>query len=68
MDFCDHAGLLPTTHFPGYSTDFFDDKHHVALGESYATIPRLAGRRAARNSYQHNYSYPWEGARVVYDA
>ena len=66
--FCDHAELLPTTHFPGYSTDFFDDKHHVALGGSYATIPRLAGRRTVRNFYQHNYLYPWVGARVVYDA
>ncbi|KAI9571718.1 C-type lectin protein [Boletus coccyginus] len=63
----DHTGLFPTTHFPGYSTDFFDDKHHVALGGSYATIPRLAGRRTVRNFYQHNYPYPWVGARVVYD-
>ncbi|KAG8221369.1 C-type lectin protein [Butyriboletus roseoflavus] len=66
--FCDHEGLFPTTHFPGYSTDFFDGKHHVSLGGSYATMPRLAGRRTARNFYQHNYPYPWLGARVVYDA
>ena len=64
----DHAGFFPTTHFPGYSTDFFDDKHHVALGGSYATIPRLAGRRTVRNFYQHNYPYPWVGARVAYNA
>lgn len=63
----DHAGLFPTAHFPGYSTDFFDGKHHVALGASYATMPRLAGRRTVRNFYQHNYPYPWVGARVVYD-
>jgi formylglycine-generating enzyme required for sulfatase activity len=49
-----------------YSTDFFDDKHHVVLGASYATIPRL-GRKTMRNFYQHNYPYPWVGARVVYD-
>ncbi|KIK98122.1 hypothetical protein PAXRUDRAFT_134897 [Paxillus rubicundulus Ve08.2h10] len=64
----DHEGFYPTKHFPGYSTDFFDGKHHVALGGSYATIPRQAGRRTVRNFYQHNYPYPWVGARVVYDA
>ncbi|KAH7907883.1 C-type lectin protein [Hygrophoropsis aurantiaca] len=62
-----HEGLVPTKHFAGYSTDFFDEKHHVALGASYATIPRIAGRRTVRNFYQHNYPYPWVGARVVYD-
>ncbi|KAF5351633.1 hypothetical protein D9756_007503 [Leucocoprinus leucothites] len=63
-----HDGLAPTELFTGYSTDFFDTKHQVVLGASYATIPRLAGRRTVRNFYQHNYPYPWVGARVVYDA
>ncbi|KXN87358.1 hypothetical protein AN958_08910 [Leucoagaricus sp. SymC.cos] len=62
-----HDGLAPTDLFTGYSTDFFDTKHQVVLGASYATIPRLAGRRTVRNFYQHNYPYPWVGARVVYD-
>jgi formylglycine-generating enzyme required for sulfatase activity len=61
-----HEGLVPTKHFTGYSTDFFDGKHHVVLGASYVTIPRLA-RRTLRNFYQHNYPYPWVGARVAYD-
>jgi hypothetical protein len=26
-----HEGLSPTEHFPGYSTDFFDGKHHVVV-------------------------------------
>ena len=26
-----HEGLSPTQHFPGYSTDFFDGKHHVVV-------------------------------------
>lgn len=39
----------------------------VKLGASYATIPRLAGRKTVRNFYQHNYPYPWVGGRVVYD-
>ncbi|KAG6809208.1 hypothetical protein H0H92_001163, partial [Tricholoma furcatifolium] len=62
-----HDGLAPTKLFTGYSTDFFDTKHHVVLGASYATIPRLASRRTVRNFYQHNYPYPWVGGRVVYD-
>ncbi|KAF8971063.1 C-type lectin protein [Flammula alnicola] len=62
-----HDGLVPTKLFTGYSADFFDTKHQVSLGASYATIPRLAGRRTVRNFYQHNYPYPWIGARVVYD-
>ncbi|ESK93671.1 duf323 domain-containing protein [Moniliophthora roreri MCA 2997] len=61
-----HEGLVPTKLFTGYSTDFFDTKHQVVLGASYATIPRLA-RRTVRNFYQHNYPYPWVSARVVYD-
>ncbi|KAH8115420.1 C-type lectin protein [Phellopilus nigrolimitatus] len=62
-----HPGLAPTSVFPGYSSDFFDGKHHVVLGASYATIPRLAGRRTVRNFYQHNYPYAWVSARVAYD-
>ncbi|KAF9528475.1 DUF323 domain-containing protein [Crepidotus variabilis] len=62
-----HEGFVPTNLFTGYSEDFFDFKHHISLGASYATLPRLAGRRTVRNFYQHNYPYPWIGARVVYD-
>jgi len=62
-----HEGLVPTDQFTGYSTDFFDGKHYVVLGASYATIPRLASRRTVRNFYQHNYPYPWVSARVAYD-
>ncbi|KAF8221072.1 hypothetical protein L208DRAFT_1415679 [Tricholoma matsutake] len=62
-----HEGLSPTNLFTGYSTDFFDSKHQVVLGASYATIPRLATRRTVRNFYQHNYPYPWVGGRVAYD-
>ncbi|KAI0314513.1 C-type lectin protein [Amylostereum chailletii] len=62
-----HEGFEPTGIFSGYSSDFFDGKHQVVLGASYATIPRQAGRRTLRNFYQHNYPYAWVGARVVYD-
>ncbi|KAI1792532.1 C-type lectin protein [Ganoderma leucocontextum] len=62
-----HPGFEGTGIFPGYSSDFFDGKHQVVLGASYATIPRLGDRRTVRNFYQHNYPYPWVGARVAYD-
>ncbi|KIY66916.1 hypothetical protein CYLTODRAFT_454937 [Cylindrobasidium torrendii FP15055 ss-10] len=61
-----HDGFVPTKLFTGYSEDFFDGVHHVVLGASYATIPRLC-RRTVRNFYQHNYPYAWVSARVVYD-
>ncbi|KAH9843532.1 C-type lectin protein [Rhodofomes roseus] len=62
-----HEGFAGTAIFPGYSSDFYDTKHQVVLGASYATIPRLGDRRTVRNFYQHNYPYPWVGARVAYD-
>ncbi|KAF9452919.1 DUF323 domain-containing protein [Macrolepiota fuliginosa MF-IS2] len=60
-------GFVPSELYPGYSMDFFDDKHQVVLGGSYATIPRLSERRSMRNWYQRNYPYPWVGGRIVYD-
>ncbi|CAL1712953.1 unnamed protein product [Somion occarium] len=62
-----YEGFVPSRLYPGYSTDFFDTHHQVVIGGSYATIPRLAGRRTVRNYYQHNYPYAWVGARVAYD-
>ncbi|KAF9651042.1 hypothetical protein BDM02DRAFT_3154603 [Thelephora ganbajun] len=62
-----HDSFVGTGIFPGYSSDFFDQKHYVVLGGSYATTPRLAGRRTLRNFYQHNYRYAWTSARVAYD-
>ncbi|TFK79629.1 hypothetical protein K466DRAFT_606000 [Polyporus arcularius HHB13444] len=62
-----HEGFAGTGIFPGYSSDFFDGKHQVVLGASYATIPRIGDRRTVRNFYQHNYPYPWVGARIAYD-
>ena len=32
--------------YPGYTADFFDGKHNVVLGGSWATHPRIAGRRS----------------------
>ncbi|KIY63926.1 hypothetical protein CYLTODRAFT_425697 [Cylindrobasidium torrendii FP15055 ss-10] len=60
-------GFQASLLYPGYSQDFFDGAHNVVLGGSYATIPRIAGRRSVRNWYQRNYPYAWVGGRVAYD-
>ncbi|KAG1742298.1 uncharacterized protein EDB91DRAFT_1279204 [Suillus paluster] len=62
-----YDGYVPSTLYPGYSSDFFDQSHQVVIGGSYATIPRIAERRSVRNWYQRNYPYSWTGARVAYD-
>lgn len=55
----------PMELYPGYTADFFDGKHNVVLGGSWATHPRVAGRRSFVNWYQRKYPYAWVGARVV---
>ncbi|KAH0832002.1 hypothetical protein J3R83DRAFT_12905 [Lanmaoa asiatica] len=65
--FSKFTGFVPSQLYPGYSADFFDGHHQVVVGGSFATIPRIAERRSMRNWYQHNYPYPWVGARIVYD-
>jgi formylglycine-generating enzyme required for sulfatase activity len=47
--------------------DFFDGKHNIVLGGSWATISRIAGRKSFVNWYQRNYPYVWAGARLVKD-
>ncbi|CAN9352168.1 unnamed protein product [Alternaria alternata] len=63
-----HDGFEPMELYPGYTADFFDGKHNVTLGGSWATHPRVAGRKTFVNWYQRNYPYVWAGARVVSDA
>ncbi|BGP55830.1 hypothetical protein JCM8202v2_003437 [Rhodotorula sphaerocarpa] len=53
--------------YPGYSSDFFDGKHQIVLGSSYASPRRLA-RPSFLNWYQKNYPFMLGGARVAYDA
>ncbi|KAF8908854.1 DUF323 domain-containing protein [Gymnopilus junonius] len=60
-------GFVTSKLYPGYSTDFFDGKHHVVLGGSSVTPPRISERRSFRNWYQKNYPYAWAGGRIVYD-
>ncbi|KHN99791.1 DUF323 domain protein [Metarhizium album ARSEF 1941] len=60
-----HEGFEPMALYPLYTADFFDDKHNIVLGGSWATHPRIAGRKSFVNWYQRNYPYAWVGARVV---
>ncbi|KAF2268735.1 hypothetical protein CC78DRAFT_529723 [Lojkania enalia] len=62
-----HLGFEAMDLYPGYTADFFDGKHNVTLGGSWATHPRLAGRKTFINWYQRNYPYVWAGARLVRD-
>lgn len=38
-------GFEPQASYPGYTADFFDGKHNIVLGGSWATHPRIAGRK-----------------------
>lgn len=63
-----HEGFEPMALYPGYTADFFDKKHNVCLGGSWATVPRIAGRKSFVNWYQCNYPYVWCTARLVRNA
>ncbi|KUJ16343.1 uncharacterized protein LY89DRAFT_586353 [Mollisia scopiformis] len=62
-----HEGFEPMLLYPAYTADFFDGKHNIVLGGSWATHPRIAGRKTFVNWYQRNYPYVWAGARLVRD-
>lgn len=59
-----YDGFLSSQLYPGYSSDFFDGKHRVVLGASWATHPRLAERISFRNWYQWRYPYVFCGFRL----
>jgi ergothioneine biosynthesis protein EgtB len=50
--------------YPGYSADFFDDRHFVMLGASWATPTPLI-RRSFRNWFQDQYPFVFAGFRTV---
>jgi ergothioneine biosynthesis protein EgtB len=52
--------------YPGYSTDFFDGRHYVLRGASWATDERLI-RRSFRNWFQPHYPYVFAKFRCVTD-
>jgi formylglycine-generating enzyme required for sulfatase activity len=39
-------GFEPMSLYPAYTADFFDGKHNIVLGGSWATHPRIAGRKS----------------------
>ncbi|EXJ78765.1 hypothetical protein A1O1_09167 [Capronia coronata CBS 617.96] len=62
-----YEGFKAMDLYPGYTADFFDGKHNICLGGSWATVPRIAGRKSFVNWYQRNYVYVWCTARLVRD-
>jgi iron(II)-dependent oxidoreductase len=57
-------GFQPFPFYPGYSANFFDDKHYVMKGGSARTAPCLL-RTSFRNWFQPNYQYVYSGFRCV---
>lgn len=58
-------GFRPLDRYRGYSADFFDERHFVLLGGSFATDLRLV-RRSFRNWFQPHYPYVFTKFRRVY--
>ncbi len=57
-------GFAPMPSYPDYSKDFFDGKHFVLKGASWATPAQLV-RRSFRNWYQARYPYVFAKFRCV---
>ena len=53
--------------YPGYSADFFDGKHYVLKGASWATADELV-RPSFRNWFQAHYPYVFAKFRCAQDA
>jgi iron(II)-dependent oxidoreductase len=62
--FAPFSGFAPQRTYPQYSADFFDGKHFVLKGASWATAARLI-RPSFRNWYQAHYPYVFAKFRCV---
>lgn len=62
--FTPFSGFLPFPFYPGYSADFFDNKHYVMKGGSTRTASCML-RRSFRNWFQPRYPYIYAGFRCV---
>ena len=62
-----HPGFEPMPGYEGYSSDFFDGRHYVLLGASWATDDSLV-RRSFRNWFQPHYPYVFAKFRCAKDA
>jgi len=60
----DRERFQPSPLYPEYSADFFDDKHFVLKGASWATGTPLV-RSTFRNWYQAHYPYVFAKFRLV---
>jgi gamma-glutamyl hercynylcysteine S-oxide synthase len=57
-------GFQAFSFYPGYSADFFDNKHFVMKGGSACTAACML-RRSFRNWFQAHYQYVYAGFRCV---
>ncbi len=62
--FAPFPGFEPMPRYPGYSADFFDGKHFVLLGGSWATDETLL-RPSFRNWFQPHYPYVFSKFRCA---
>jgi iron(II)-dependent oxidoreductase len=62
--FAPFEGFRPFACYPGYSANFFDDRHYVLKGGSARTAACLL-RRSFRNWFQPHYPYVYAGFRCV---
>lgn len=59
-------GFQPMLEYKEYSADFFDGKHFVLKGASWATHPTMV-RKSFRNYYQAKYPYVFSKFRLAED-
>ncbi|HMK21766.1 MAG TPA: SUMF1/EgtB/PvdO family nonheme iron enzyme, partial [Terriglobales bacterium] len=62
--FSPFPGFKPFPFYPGYSADFFDNKHFVMKGGSARTASCML-RHSFRNWFQPHYPYVYAGFRCV---
>lgn len=62
--FAPFEGFEPFSFYPGYSANFFDNRHYVMKGGSARTAACLL-RRSFRNWFQPHYPYIYAGFRCV---
>jgi len=62
--FAPYIGFKPFPFYPGYSQDFFDEKHFVVKGASPRTAACML-RRSFRNWFQPHYPFVYASFRCV---
>ena len=62
--FAGFDGFEPSSYYPGYSANFFDDEHYVLKGGSPVTSRHLL-RRSFRNWFRADYPYVYSTMRLV---